>query len=172
AARATPGDRLVLSGPGGGYAPDPAADWHLLAGDDSALPAIAAALEAMPRDAVGHAVIEAGTEAARLPLEAPDGVQVTWVLRGDAPAGTTTLLPDAVADLPWRDGRVHVFAHGEREAMKALRRVFAERGVPRGDLSDRKSTRLNSSHVKISYAVFCLKKKTENRLRKDRQHRW
>src|SRR5690606_41688595 len=28
-----------------------------------------------------------------------------------------------------------------------------------GDLADRKSTRLNSSHVKISYAVFCLKKK-------------
>src|SRR5690606_39876998 len=27
--------------------------------------------------------------------------------------------------------------------------------------SDRKSTRLNSSHVKISYAVFCLKKKTK-----------
>src|SRR5690349_23082479 len=29
----------------------------------------------------------------------------------------------------------------------------------RGDLLDRKSTRLNSSHVEISYAVFCLKKK-------------
>ncbi|MDF2808469.1 MAG: NADPH-dependent ferric siderophore reductase [Cellulosimicrobium sp.] len=135
AARAKPGDRIVFSGPGGGYAPDPAADWHLLAGDDSALPAIAAALEAMPRDAVGHAVLEVGTEADRLPLEAPAGVEVTWVLRGDAPAGTTTLLPDAVADLAWREGRVHVFAHGEREAMKALRRVFAERGVPRSDLS-------------------------------------
>src|SRR5690606_23153698 len=31
--------------------------------------------------------------------------------------------------------------------------------VPAGDIGDRKSTRLNSSHVKISYAVFCLKKK-------------
>src|SRR5690606_41659792 len=30
---------------------------------------------------------------------------------------------------------------------------------PAGEISDRKSTRLNSSHVKISYAVFCLKKK-------------
>src|SRR5436305_4959301 len=30
---------------------------------------------------------------------------------------------------------------------------------------DRKSTRLNSSHVRISYAVFCLKKKKKNRLR-------
>src|SRR5690606_39843876 len=32
-----------------------------------------------------------------------------------------------------------------------------------GDLPDRKSTRLNSSHVKISYAVFCLKKKKRNK---------
>src|SRR5437868_8881104 len=33
------------------------------------------------------------------------------------------------------------------------------RQVPQGDVEDRKSTRLNSSHVSISYAVFCLKKK-------------
>src|SRR5690625_5764816 len=36
------------------------------------------------------------------------------------------------------------------------------RGVRAGPLGDRKSTRLNSSHVAISYAVFCLKKKTKN----------
>src|SRR5690606_27219241 len=35
-------------------------------------------------------------------------------------------------------------------------------GVHPGRAADRKSTRLNSSHVKISYAVFCLKKKNEN----------
>src|SRR5690606_40796868 len=35
-------------------------------------------------------------------------------------------------------------------------------------LPDRKSTRLNSSHVKISYAVFCLKKERESRLRQVR----
>src|SRR5690606_39303700 len=34
-------------------------------------------------------------------------------------------------------------------------------GARAADLPDRKSTRLNSSHVKISYAVFCLKKKTD-----------
>src|SRR5690606_42134401 len=34
---------------------------------------------------------------------------------------------------------------------------------PRLRLQDRKSTRLNSSHVKISYAVFCLKKKKQER---------
>src|SRR2546430_13692849 len=45
-------------------------------------------------------------------------------------------------------------AHGE-DAVPALRR--AARG--HDDAEDRKSTRLNSSHSQISYAVFCLKKK-------------
>src|SRR5207302_6203554 len=39
-------------------------------------------------------------------------------------------------------------------------------GTRRSSLKDRKSTRLNSSHVKISYAVFCLKKKKKNKLQK------
>src|SRR5207249_7942851 len=38
---------------------------------------------------------------------------------------------------------------------------LAPRGVRFGGHQDRKSTRLNSSHVSISYAVFCLKKKTK-----------
>src|SRR5690606_41459193 len=37
---------------------------------------------------------------------------------------------------------------------------------------DRKSTRLNSSHVKISYAVFCLKKKTETEANEAAQYGW
>src|SRR5690606_39383358 len=53
----------------------------------------------------------------------------------------------------------------------AGRRLVRHAGVAEGDAlgfeqlaqPDRKSTRLNSSHVKISYAVFCLKKKTEYR---------
>src|SRR5690606_40646283 len=39
--------------------------------------------------------------------------------------------------------------------------VMAEGGTQGSETQDRKSTRLNSSHVKISYAVFCLKKKTK-----------
>lgn len=56
AAAARPGDTMRFLGPGGGYAPDPAADWHLLAGDESALPAIAAAVERMPHGRRGARV--------------------------------------------------------------------------------------------------------------------
>src|SRR5258705_8312597 len=44
-------------------------------------------------------------------------------------------------------------------ANDAIVEVKKERGVDRVFIKDRKSTRLNSSHLGISYAVFCLKKK-------------
>src|SRR5690606_41478927 len=66
------------------------------------------------------------------------------------------------------DQRRAVLAGGEMRGLRASRRgdQREQRSPKRGDaapqphgLLDRKSTRLNSSHVKISYAVFCLKKK-------------
>src|SRR2546426_4075117 len=41
-------------------------------------------------------------------------------------------------------------------------------GIPDDELADRKSTRLNSSHLVISYAVFCLKKKKNKQINKQR----
>src|SRR5436309_7786442 len=46
----------------------------------------------------------------------------------------------------------------------------SSRGRTAGSSSDRKSTRLNSSHVKISYAVFCLKKKKKHNSRPESLH--
>src|SRR5690349_23618891 len=51
---------------------------------------------------------------------------------------------------------------GHEGDAEELHRIFSETGF----LGDRKSTRLNSSHVEISYAVFCLKKKTTGRYSK------
>jgi NADPH-dependent ferric siderophore reductase len=135
AATARPGDTVVISGPGGGYAPDATADWHLLVGDESALPAIASALDALPPSARGVAFIETYSDADVLDLRAPEGVDVRWLLRGQRSAGEATLLAEAVSQHPWPEGRVQVFAHGERGAMKQLRDVFKQRGVTRSQLS-------------------------------------
>lgn len=136
AATAQPGDPVVLGGIGGGYAPDASADWHLLAGDESAIPAIASALETMPADAVGTAFIEVQDASEQLELQHPAGVELRWLHRGEAQAGTTTLLVDAVRSLEWHDGRVQVFAHGERGAMQQLRpHLTDERGLDRTQLS-------------------------------------
>lgn len=136
AARAQPGDPIVLRGIGGGYSPDPEADWHLLGGDESAIPAIASALEAMPVDARGFAFIEVDGVADEMDLVAPEGITIAWLHRDGAAAGTSSVLVDAIRGSEWLDGRVQVFVHGERGAMKALRPYFTdERGLERADLS-------------------------------------
>ena len=58
AAAAHPGDGLQLTGPGGAYAPDPAAAWHLMVGDAAVVPAIAASLERVPEGVPVHVILE------------------------------------------------------------------------------------------------------------------
>src|ERR1700722_14509213 len=120
AARAEPGDLLTMSGAGGAYRPDPASDWHLLAGDESALPAICSALEALPDDARGLAYLETSDPGEYLDAKPPTGVEVVWLHRPH-PGSPPGLLAGAVLAGPWLPGRADVFAHGERESMKAVR---------------------------------------------------
>ncbi|MFJ6631523.1 siderophore-interacting protein [Streptomyces sp. NPDC091376] len=134
AARVQPGETVRLLGPGGGYAPDPAADWHLLAGDESALPAIAAALEQMPVGAVVHAFVEISGPEEEQKITTPDGVTVTWLHRGARPFGEPLIA--AVRELEFPAGDVHAFVHGEAGAVKELRRYLRlERGIPLTRLS-------------------------------------
>lgn len=136
AARARPGDRVVFGGPGGGYRPDETADWHLMLGDESALPAIARSIEALPADAAGLAIIEVRDASEEVAITAPVGVEVRWLHRGEPSAEKVGLLARAVAALEFPAGRPHVFAHGERESMKALRdELFARRGLARAQVS-------------------------------------
>ena len=133
---AQPGDRLTFTGPGGGYNPDPAADWYLFAGDESALPAIGAAIESLPQDARGLAILEVDSDADIQPITAPAGVELRWLLRRGRPRRRGELLVAAVRDAEWPEGRVQVFAHGERGYMKGLREVFyVQRGLERAQVS-------------------------------------
>lgn len=136
AAQAKPGDSLIFTGPGGAYNPDPAADWYLLAGDEAALPAMAAVIESLPRHSRGLAFIEVGSEADVQEITAPDRLELVWLQRGGVPAGESDQLVEAVRNAAWPDGRVNVFAHGERGYMKGLRDVlFRERGLDRSQVS-------------------------------------
>ena len=136
AAAAQPGDALIITGPGGGYNPDPAADWYLLAGDEAALPAMAAVIESLPSGARGLAFLEVDTDADIQQIAAPAALQLVWLKRNGVPAGGSDMLVNAVRDAEWPDGRVDVFAHGERGYMKGLREVlFRERGLDRNQVS-------------------------------------
>jgi NADPH-dependent ferric siderophore reductase len=124
AATAEPGQPVYLMGPSGAYAPDPAADWHLLAGDETALPAISVALEALPANAIGQAFIEIAGPEDEIPLTAPQGVRIDWIYRGgradligEDRAGDFAPLIEAVKSAPWLPGQVHAFVHGEAQAV-------------------------------------------------------
>jgi NADPH-dependent ferric siderophore reductase len=124
AATAEPGQPVYVMGPSGAYAPDPAADWHLLAGDETALPAISVALEALPANAIGQAFIEIAGPEDEIPLTAPQGVRIDWIYRGgradligEDRAGDFAPLIEAVKSAPWLPGQVHAFVHGEAQAV-------------------------------------------------------
>lgn len=138
AASVKPGDPAYLMGPSGAYAPDPAADWHLLAGDESGLPAISAALEAMAPDTVGFVFVEVSGPDDEIELVAPEGVQIRWLYRGgradlvpEDRAGDQAPLIEAVKEVLWRPGQVQVFIHGEAQAVMHNLRSYIrkERGV-------------------------------------------
>jgi NADPH-dependent ferric siderophore reductase len=136
AAQAQPGDSLTFTGPGGAYNPAPDADWYLFAGDEAALPAIAACLESLRPEATGLAFLEVDSDADIQPVAAPAGVKLQWLFRHGVAAGESNLLVQAVAEAEWPEGRVDVFAHGERGYMKALRDVlFKQRGLDRKQVS-------------------------------------
>ncbi|HSP38957.1 MAG TPA: siderophore-interacting protein [Frankiaceae bacterium] len=134
ARRAAPGDEVLLMGPGGDYTPDPDADWYLLVGDESALPAIAVVAERLPEGIPAHLFLEVAGPEEEMPLTLPSSAQLTWLHRGSARPGTA-LLP-AVTELAWRTGRVHAFVHGEAGFVRRLRQLlFVEREVPRSQVS-------------------------------------
>lgn len=101
---AAPGDELLIAGPRRGY------DWGgieyhpgeattiLLAGDETAAPAIARTLEDSPADARGIAFIEVPDAADALPINAPAGIEVRWLPRGAAPHGSL-LIPTVLGFL-------------------------------------------------------------------------
>jgi NADPH-dependent ferric siderophore reductase len=138
AATAQPGQPMYLMGPSGAYAPDPAADWYLLAGDETALPAISVALESLPANAIGRVFIEIAEPEAEIPLTAPEGVQINWLYRGgradligEDRAGDNAPLVEAVKTAFWLPGQVQVFIHGEAQAVMHNLRPYIrkERGV-------------------------------------------
>ncbi|MFC9114042.1 siderophore-interacting protein [Streptomyces sp. NPDC057092] len=132
AVNARSGDVVRFLGPGGAYAPDPAADWHLLAGDESALPAIARSLESLPHGARAFAFVEIAGPAEEQKIDSD--VEIRWLHRGDRKVGE--VLVEAVRGLDWPEGRVQAFVHGEAHFVKELRRLLrVERAVPREDLS-------------------------------------
>ncbi|MEU8785049.1 siderophore-interacting protein [Streptomyces sp. NPDC048637] len=129
AACAAVGDLLARYGPVAAYAkplPLDRADWLLLAGDATALPAIGSLVEALPAGARALACVEVADAAEEQHLTTRADLTVQWV-HAD---GRHDALPAAVRALTFPPGPVFAWLAGEAGAVRALRRhLVEERGI-------------------------------------------
>lgn len=136
AAGARPGDHLQLVGPGGDFSPDPEADWHLLAGDEAAIPAIAVSLSRIPVGVTARVFLEVEDESEEVEITSPGNLDLTWIHRNGSPHDRNRFLLDAISGLEFPEGRVHAFVHGEAGMVREIRKhLILERNLGPADLS-------------------------------------
>lgn len=99
AQQAQVGDCVEILKPGGRTAR--IADWMVLAGDDSALPALARIAEQLPASTRGHVVCEIADPQDAIDIPLPAGMQWHWLYRAGAAAGSGEQLQQAVQALDW-----------------------------------------------------------------------
>ena len=129
------GDEVVGHGPRSDFYAPPGITRHLLVGDDTAVPAIAAIVESLPAGVAVQVLLEVQDDAERVEFSGPAEVSVQWLVRGDTPPGRSGLLAQAVAaldDLPAADDPdIQAWCGAESAAVREIRRLLLrERGLP------------------------------------------
>lgn len=119
AASAVPGRRATIAGPRGSLIIPTDYDWHLLAGDETALPAIARRLEELPAGTRTIVIAQVADAADRRALASAATLAVQWVADADALVAVVRAL-----ELPPGEG--YAWCAGEAGAMATLRRVLVD----------------------------------------------
>ncbi|MBX3652551.1 MAG: siderophore-interacting protein [Ramlibacter sp.] len=119
AAQAAPGQQVTVGGPRGSFIIPLDYDWHLLAGDETALPAISRRLEELPAQARATVLVQLGDAADRRAFRSEADVRVQWL---DASQSLTA----AVRELVLPEGEGYAWCAGEAASMAELRRVLVE----------------------------------------------
>jgi NADPH-dependent ferric siderophore reductase len=129
AAQAQIGQYLGVGGPRGSMVIPQGYDWHLLIGDEAALPAIGRRLEELPAGTRVAAVLEVASPEARIDFDTVADLFVVWRYRSESDDNSRTLL-DAVRGTYLPDGEGYVWAAGEAASIRAVRHhLCTERGV-------------------------------------------
>ena len=121
---AQPGDAVGFIGPRHDYRGAPGADWQVFAGDESALPAIAAILEQLPAGARAFAFIEVNDAQDELPIAIGAQTELRWLHRHGAPARDSTLLKEALQTLSLPDGRGYGWVAGHSGVVRSIRHLL------------------------------------------------
>jgi NADPH-dependent ferric siderophore reductase len=132
AASAAPGQLLGVGGPRGSFIIPTELDWHLLVGDESALPAIGRRLEELPANTRALVIAEVDSEAEKLALRSAAKLDVVWVYRHGKGSGSPEPLVQALREAHFPSGQYFAWAAAESHVARAVRRyLIDERGVDR-----------------------------------------
>ena len=151
AASVQPGGHIEALGPRGKITVDPHADWHLFAGDDSALPASLAMAASLLEPDRAIVILEVDGADDQQRTYATDGreLPVHWVHRsGEGPESGVHLVA-ALAAVPLPSGRGHAYLAGELGVVAAMRRALLERGMAAEQISAKpywRAGRANAAH--------------------------
>lgn len=127
---ARPGDVVGVGGPRGSFLIPTAFDWHLLIGDDTALPAISRRLAELPPGARAVVLAEVDSEADEIAFDTQASLSLRWLHRRGAEPGTGAALLDALRQQALPPGDFHAWVACESVAAKAIRaHLVAERGA-------------------------------------------
>ncbi|PYE12081.1 NADPH-dependent ferric siderophore reductase [Williamsia limnetica] len=130
ARRVQPGDGVLIAGPKHSAGLPTAADWMLIGGDETALPAIGHCLEKLPPSLPATVVIEVAEPSHRQELTSAAPVDITWLYRSDV--GGRSRLVETIQAAQWRAGQPFLWVGGETLTIKPLRRwAKQEKQIPK-----------------------------------------
>lgn len=133
AAAAKPGDRVGVAGPRGSMVVKGDFDWHLLVGDETALPAIARRIEELPAGTTVIARIEIANANERQKIESAAELDLSWVERNGTAPGRPDLLLESLKSTTVPDGRGYAFVAAESAVSKHIRHYLVEQRNVDGD---------------------------------------
>ena len=130
ALQAKVGDVAVVAGPRGSMVIPTQFDWHLLIGDETALPAIGRRLEELPETTRAVVVAEVDNKNDQQAFKSAAAFEVVWVCRNGEAAGAPDRLIEALRLLNFRSGDYFAWAAAESTVARAIRRyLIEERGA-------------------------------------------
>ena len=124
AAQVRPGQVLGVGGPRGSFIIPTEFDWHLLIGDETALPAIGRRLEELPANTRALVVAEIENVGEQLKFTSAAPFEVVWVHRGAQPAGEATLLLERLRSVSFPAGGYFTWVAAETQVARAVRQYL------------------------------------------------
>ena len=131
ARRATLGDAIIAEGPRGRTSVRGPADWRLFTGDETALPGIAAMIEALPAGEHAIAFIEVADAAEEQLIETAATLDLTWLHRPGPPRAPSLSLMQALTTFQPPPGVGQACIIGETSTVRAQRQGLITRGFPK-----------------------------------------